>query len=58
MSETTTIVAKENNKGQFVQVFPDGSEQPFEDTTDWAALRAMTDEEVITRALADPMRNP
>ncbi len=28
------------------------------DKTDWARLNAMTDEEVMAAALADPMRSP
>ncbi|MGA3188748.1 MAG: hypothetical protein ABSF22_16705 [Bryobacteraceae bacterium] len=49
------IVAKRRT---FVQVLPDGSTKPFEDTTDWARLRAMSDEEVTAAAIADPDAQP
>jgi putative transcriptional regulator len=39
-------------------VLPDGSTKPLEDKTDWARLRAMTDEEVMAAALADPDAQP
>jgi putative transcriptional regulator len=39
-------------------VLPDGSTKPFEDKTDWARLRAMTDEEVTAAAMADPDARP
>jgi putative transcriptional regulator len=39
-------------------VLPDGSTKPFEDKTDWARLRAMTDEEVTAAALSDPDAQP
>jgi len=51
-------VAGANSDGQLTRVFPDGLQQPLEDTTDWAALCAMTDEEVLARALADPDAQP
>jgi putative transcriptional regulator len=37
---------------------PDGSESPVEDKTDWERLRAMTDDEVMAAALADPDELP
>jgi putative transcriptional regulator len=58
MSKETTIVARRNSDGQLVKVFPDGSEQLLQDTTEWAALCALTDEEVMARALADPDAQP
>jgi putative transcriptional regulator len=54
MSEETTIVARLNSGGQL----PDGSQQPLEDKTNLAAVRAMTDEEVMARSLADPDAQP
>jgi len=39
-------------------VLPDGSTKPLEDKTDWARLRAMTDEEVTAAAIADPDAQP
>jgi len=37
---------------------PDGSTQPLRGKTDWDRLRAKTDEEVMTAALADPDARP
>jgi len=39
-------------------VLPDGSTKPLEDKTNWARLRAMTDEEVTAAALSDPDARP
>jgi putative transcriptional regulator len=39
-------------------VLPDGSAKPLEDKTDWARLRAMTDEEVTSAAESDPDARP
>ena len=58
MSKKNTIVAKRQSDGTIVQVLPDGSTKPFEDKTDWARLRAMTDEEVTAAAMADPDARP
>jgi putative transcriptional regulator len=58
MSRKTTIVAKRQSDGTIVQVLPDGSTKPFKDKTDWARLRAMTDEEVTAAAMADPDARP
>ena len=58
MSKENTIVAKRKSDGTLVQVLPDGSTKPFEDKTDWARLRAMTDEEVTAAALSDPDAQP
>ncbi len=54
MSKQNTIVAKRLSDGTLVQVLPDGSAKPLEDKTDWARLRAMTDEEVTVAAMSDP----
>jgi putative transcriptional regulator len=54
MSKQNTIVAKRLIDGTLVQVLPDGSTRPLEDKTDWARLRAMTDEEVTVAAMSDP----
>lgn len=57
--ETTTIRAKLLADGTVVQVLPDGTTQPFEDSrTDWARLNAMTEEEIEANALADPDSAP
>ena len=58
MSNEDTIVAKRQSDGTIVQVLPDGSTKPLEDKTDWARLRAMTDEEVTAPAMADPDARP
>jgi putative transcriptional regulator len=59
MSKEDTIVAKRLPDGTLVQVLPDGSTRPFPpDRTDWAALHAMTDDEIDTAALSDPDNPP
>ena len=58
MSEKNTIVAKRRSDGTVVQLLADGSTTPLADKTDWARLRAMTDEEVTAAALADPDARP
>ena len=54
MSKENTIVAKRQGDGTVVQVLADGSTKKLEDKTNWARLRAMTDEEVTAAALSDP----
>jgi putative transcriptional regulator len=39
-------------------VLPDGSTKALKDKTDWARLRAMTDEEVMAAAMSDPDARP
>jgi putative transcriptional regulator len=39
-------------------VLPDGATKPLKDKTDWARLRAMTDEEVTAAALSDADARP
>ena len=58
MKKENMIEAKLLSEGTVVQVLPDGSTKPFEDTMDWDRLRAMTDEEVTAAALADPDARP
>jgi putative transcriptional regulator len=58
MSKQNTIVAKRLSDGTLVRVLPDGSINPLEDKTDWARLRAMTDEEVTVAAMSDPDARP
>jgi len=59
MSKENTIVAKRLPDGRLVQVLPDGTTRPFPaDQTDWAALRAMTEEEINAAALSDPDNPP
>jgi putative transcriptional regulator len=58
MRKENTIVARLRSDGTVVQVLPDGTTRPLEDKTDWARLRAMTDEEVTAAAMADPDAQP
>jgi|SRR5580704_8012429 putative transcriptional regulator len=59
MSDENTIRARRLPDGTLVQVLPDGTTRPFPpDRTDWAALDAMTDEDVNAAALADPDNPP
>ena len=58
MSKKNTIVAKRRSDGKLVQVLSDGTTKPLEDKTDWARLRAMTDEEVTAAASSDPDARP
>jgi putative transcriptional regulator len=58
MSKENTIVAKRQSDGTILRVLPDGSTKPLDDKTDWARLRAMTDEEVTAAAMADPDARP
>jgi putative transcriptional regulator len=58
MSKENTIVAKRQSDGTLVQVLPGGSTKPLADKTDWARLRAMTDEEVTASAMSDPDARP
>jgi putative transcriptional regulator len=58
MSMPNTIVAKRLSDGTLVQVLPDGSTRPLEDKTDWAHLQAITDDEVMAAAQADPDARP
>jgi putative transcriptional regulator len=58
MSNETTIVAKRQSDGALVQVMPDGTTRPLRDTADWDQLRAMTDEDVLAAAIADPDARP
>jgi putative transcriptional regulator len=59
MSKDDTIVARRLPDGTLVQVLPDGSTRPFpSDSTDWEALRGMTDGEINAAALSDPDNPP
>jgi putative transcriptional regulator len=58
MSKQDTIVAKRQSDGTIVQVLSNGSTKPLPDKTDWARLRAMTDEEVTVAAMSDPGAQP
>ncbi len=54
----TTIVARALPDGTLVEVLPDGTTRPMHDPMDWAAVNALTDEEIIAAALADPDAQP
>jgi hypothetical protein len=58
MSKKNTIVARRQSDGTIIQLLPDGSTMPLPDKTDWARLRAMTDEEVTVAAMSDPDAQP
>jgi putative transcriptional regulator len=59
MTKEHTIRARRLKDGTLVEVLPNGSTCPFPpDQTDWAALRAMTEEEINAAALADPDNPP
>ncbi len=54
----TTIVARALPDGSLVEVLPDGTTRPMHDPMDWATAEALTDEEIIAAALADPDAQP
>ena len=58
MKKTNTIIAGTKNDGSLARVNSDGSTQPLTDRTDWARLRAMTDDEVEAAARNDPDNAP
>jgi putative transcriptional regulator len=59
MSKERTIRARRLKDGSLVEVLPDGTTQAFPpDRTDWAALKAMTDEEINAAAASDPDTPP
>ncbi len=58
MKKPSTIVARRKSDGTLARVNAAGSARPLDDQTDWARLRAMTDEEVETAALSDPDNLP
>jgi putative transcriptional regulator len=59
MSNEHTIRARRLADGTLIEVLPDGTTRAFPpDRTDWAALRAMTDDEVNAAAATDPDNPP
>ena len=59
MSENDIVRARLLPDGGVVQVFPDGSTQPFKGGgTNWKRIREMTDEEAEANALSDPDNPP
>ncbi len=58
MSERHMIRARSLPDGTMVEILPDGSTRPLEDTTDYARLATMTEEEIEANALADPDNPP
>ena len=59
MSKERTIRARRVKGGTLVEALPDGTTRPFPpDRTDWAALRAMTEDDINAAALTDPDNPP
>jgi putative transcriptional regulator len=58
MSEENMIRARLLPDGTVVQVLPDGSTRPMVDTTDYARLNAMSEDEIEANALSDPDNPP
>ncbi len=58
MSEKNIITVERLPDGKVVQIMPDGTKRLLEDQTDWAHLRAMTEEEIEAGALSDPDNPP
>src|SRR5271170_4526504 len=58
MSKESTIRARQRTDGALVQLLPDGTTRPLPDSTDWARVDAMTEEQVEAAALADPDARP
>jgi hypothetical protein len=60
MSENNIIVVRKLADGTSVRVLLDGSTIPHVSAggTDWARLKAMTEEEIEANALADPDNPP
>lgn len=58
MSDESMIRVRKEPDGNLVQVLADGTTWPIEDRTDWAALAAMTEEEIEANALSDPDHPP
>jgi hypothetical protein len=58
MSDESMIRVRKEPDGNLVQVLADGTTRPIEDRTDWAALAAMTEEEIEANALSDPDNPP
>jgi putative transcriptional regulator len=55
MSKGRIIKAKRHKDGTLVEVLPDGTTRLFPpDRTDWATLRAMTEEDINAAAETDP----
>lgn len=57
MNDDSTIRVEKVDDGSFVEMLPNGSTRPVEDSTDWARLDAMTDEEIEANAASD-LDNP
>ncbi|CAN5583059.1 hypothetical protein BH09CHL1_BH09CHL1_26630 [soil metagenome] len=53
-NEDNIVNARRLPDGRVVQVMPDGSFVELEDKTDWARVKAMTEEEIEANALSDP----
>ncbi len=58
MSKENTIIVRRLSDGSLVRVLENGSTIPLEDTTDWARVDSMTDEEAEAAAASDPDNPP
>lgn len=59
MSKERIVRAKRLRDGTLIEVLPDGTTRAFPaERTDWAALAAMTDEEINAAAATDPDNPP
>ena len=54
----TTIVARVLPDGSLVQVLDDGTTRPMHDPMDWAAVDALTEDEIMAAAMSDPDAQP
>ena len=52
------VRARRLPNGTVVEILPDGTTRPLEDTTDRVRLDAMTEEEIEANALSDPDNPP
>jgi hypothetical protein len=58
VSEENIITVERLPDGEIVKIMSDGTKRLLEDQTDWAHLRAMTEEEIESGALSDPDNLP
>jgi putative transcriptional regulator len=54
----TIIRTKRQSDGSYVEILPNGKTRPSVGKTDWARIDAMTEEEIMAAALADPDAQP
>ncbi len=58
MSESNTIRVRLLDDGTVLQIHENGTSTPVVDTSDWARVAAMTEDEIEANALADPDNPP